>query len=80
MNYTLIDKTFLLKKTAPFRSLTLEMLLPIADKLAIAGFDRGDLIFDIGNEAHRMYFILEGSVQKEGTQCDKGDQEGQEQA
>src|SRR5689334_8994847 len=60
---TLIDKTFFLKKTPLFRTLTLEMLLPIADKLISVSFDRNDIIFDIGDEAHRMYFLVNGLIE-----------------
>lgn len=61
-NLSLINKVFLLKKTPLFSTLSLEMLLPIADKLVIADFDAGDEIFNIGEEAHRMYFIVQGEV------------------
>lgn len=60
---SLIDKAFLLKQTTPFRQLTLDLLLPIADKLAIASFDKNDEIFNWEEEAHRMYFVVEGSVE-----------------
>lgn len=60
---TLIEKTFLLKRTPLFRALTLEMLLPIADKLIQVSFDKGDIIFDVDDEAHRMYFLLQGTVE-----------------
>lgn len=60
--YTLIDKAFLIKKTALFEQLDLDLLLAIADKLTLAHFDKGDLIFNHNEEAHRMYFIVKGSV------------------
>lgn len=60
---SLIDKTFLLKRTPLFRTLTLEMLLPIADKLIQVSFDKNDIIFDKGDDAHRMYFIIQGVVE-----------------
>jgi CRP/FNR family cyclic AMP-dependent transcriptional regulator len=63
---SLIDKAFLLKKTAPFRGLTLDLLLPIADKLTVATFEKDDEIFNWGEDAHRMYFIVEGSVELSG--------------
>lgn len=61
-NYTLIDKAFLLKRTPLFEQLDLDLLLPIADKLTLAQFDAGDAIFSYNEEAHRMYFIVNGSV------------------
>jgi CRP/FNR family transcriptional regulator, cyclic AMP receptor protein len=60
---TLIDKAFLLKKTPLFVSLDLDLLLPIADKLGIVSFHAGDFIFSNLEEAHRMYFILNGKVE-----------------
>ncbi len=60
---SLIDKAFFLKRMPLFRSLTLEMLLPIADKLVLASFDKGDIIFDYDDEAHRMYFVVDGQVE-----------------
>ncbi|MFA6915820.1 MAG: cyclic nucleotide-binding domain-containing protein [Parachlamydiales bacterium] len=62
-NLTIIDKVFYLKRTPLFRMLTMEMLLPIADKLTEVSFDKNDTIFEINDEAHRMYFILNGKVQ-----------------
>lgn len=63
MKLSLIDQAFLLKKTPLFHSLTLDLLLPIADKLAIAAFDKGDEIFHCGEEAHRMYFVSDGKIE-----------------
>lgn len=60
--YTLIDKAFLLKRNPLFGQLDLDLLLPIADKLSLAHFDKDDLIFDLQEEAHRMYFIVKGTV------------------
>ncbi len=59
---TLIDKAFFLKRTPLFSSLDLNMLLPLADKLALAAFDPQDYLFVAGEEAHRMYFILKGEI------------------
>ncbi len=60
---TLIDKAFLLKRTAPFSALDLDLLLIVADKLGLVMFDPGDYIFVIEEEANRMYFIVQGEVQ-----------------
>ncbi len=59
----LIEKTFLLKKTPPFTSLELNLLLPIADKLVAAAFGKGETIFQCNETAHRMYLIAEGIVE-----------------
>lgn len=59
---TLIDKAFLLKRTTLFSSLDLDMLLTIADKLALAAFESNEYLFVAGEEAHRMYFIVNGEV------------------
>lgn len=63
---TLIDKAFLLKRTAPFSALDLDLLLTIADKLSLVVFDPGDYIFTIQEDANRMYFIIKGQVQIQG--------------
>lgn len=60
---TLIDKAFLLKRTAPFSALDLDLLLMIADKLGLVVFDPGDDIFVMEEEANRMYFVVKGQVQ-----------------
>ena len=67
---TLIDKAFLLKRTAPFKTLDLDLLLTIADKLALVVFDPGDEIFVINEEANRMYFIVKGVVEIYRTQTE----------
>lgn len=63
---SLIDKVFYLKRTPIFRMLTMEMLLPIADKLIEVSFDKHDTLFEVDDEAHRMYFIINGKVQISG--------------
>lgn len=63
---TLIDKAFLLKRTAPFSTLNLDLLLTIADKLGLVVFDPGDYIFFMKEEANRMYFIVKGQVHLQG--------------
>lgn len=65
---TLIDKAFLLKRTAPFSALDLDLLLTIADKLSLVLFVPGDYIFNVEEEANRMYFIVKGEVRIEGAQ------------
>ena len=64
-NLTLIDKAFLLKRTPPFSSLNLDLLLAIADKLVPLLFEDKDVIFDSGEEANRMYFIASGKIKVE---------------
>lgn len=61
-NFTLIDKAFLLKRTLPFSSLDLDLLVSIADKLLHVQFDEGEFIFDQGEQANRMYFIIKGQI------------------
>lgn len=60
---TLIDRAFFLKKTPLFGMLDLDLLLPIADKLQVVTFDAGTPVFKIDEEAYRMYFIAEGTVE-----------------
>ncbi len=59
----LIDKAFHLKKTVLFGSLDLDLLLPIADKLGIADFDIDDVIFNINEQANRMYLLVKGTIE-----------------
>ena len=60
--WSLIDKAFLLKRSTPFVSLDLDILLTFADKLTLVTFEEGEQIFPIEQEAHRMYFIGKGDV------------------
>lgn len=61
----LIDKAFLLKRTPLFATLDLDLILTCADKLGISTFESGDIIFEKGEEAHRMFFIAKGQVRIE---------------
>lgn len=65
---TLIDKAFLLKRTAPFSSLDLDLLLTIADKLTLLVYDAEEHIFFSSEEANRMYFIVRGGVEIRSTE------------
>jgi len=60
---TLIDKAFFLKNTHLFNKLNLEVLLSIADKLGAVAFEAGDVIFETGEQANLMYFIVTGTVE-----------------
>lgn len=60
---TLIDKAFVLKSSQLFSQLDLDLLLAIADKLSSFTCDAGDLIFEVGEQAHRIYFLVRGSVE-----------------
>lgn len=59
----LIEKAFILKRTTIFGSLDLDFLLAIADKLGLAFFGEGEMIFPCSQEGNRMYIIAKGSVQ-----------------
>lgn len=61
----LIDKAFLLKRTPLFSTLDLDLILTCADKLGISTFEPGEIIFEIGEEAHKMFFIAKGEVRIE---------------
>lgn len=60
---TLIDKAFFLKKTPLFGTLDLNLLLPIADQVGMMEFKPQELIFNIGDEGSRLYFIVKGIVE-----------------
>lgn len=57
-----IDVAFFLKKTPLFQDLSLQALLAIADCLQWMEVPDGKLIFNEGQQAHRMYFIYSGRV------------------
>ncbi|MBJ7449956.1 MAG: cyclic nucleotide-binding domain-containing protein [Parachlamydiales bacterium] len=63
MTFSLIDKAFILKKTRLFGELDLDLLLTIADKTGLAHYEKGQRIFEINEEAHRLYIIVEGIVE-----------------
>jgi hypothetical protein len=58
----LIDKAFLLKKTSLFGALDLDLLLSIADKMECVYFRPADTIFQLDQDAYRMYLIVSGQV------------------
>lgn len=60
---TLIDRAFLLKKTPLFSALDLDLVLAIADKWQVMSFDPDTTIFGINEEAYRLYFIVQGTVE-----------------
>lgn len=60
---TLIDRAFFLKRLPIFSTLDLDILLAIADKLHVVNFEAGEMIFGFNEDAHRMYFIVKGSVE-----------------
>ena len=60
---TLIDKAFMLKKTSLFGGLDLNLLLPIADKLGSLDFEPKEMVFHIGDEGSRIYFIVQGKIE-----------------
>lgn len=59
---SLIDKAFLLKRTPLFAMLDLDLLLSVSDKLGMANYDPQDVVFKANEEAHRMYFIVNGKI------------------
>jgi len=61
-HFNLIDKAFLLKKTPFFTSLELDLLLAIADKMETLHYRPLDKVFQLDQDAHRMYLIITGQV------------------
>jgi len=59
---TLIDKAFLLKKTEIFRSLDLDYLLTLAEKLQPITVEQKQKIITKGTEATRLFIIVSGTV------------------
>lgn len=66
-NLTLIDRAFFLKKMPLFSMLDLDILLAISDKLHIVTFEKGQTIFGIQEDAYRMYFLVKGCVEIQGS-------------
>lgn len=60
--FDLIEKAFLLKNTTIFKSLDLDALLSIAEKLELTTYPPQTKIFDIGEEALHLYLIIEGQI------------------
>lgn len=61
-NLNIIEKAFLLKKTRLFGNLDLDLLLTISDKMELVSFEANEKIFNIKQDANRMYLIVEGTV------------------
>lgn len=61
-NLNLIDKAFHLKKTPLFSTLDLDLLLSIADKMELIYFRPSDAVFQLEQEAYRMYLIISGHI------------------
>jgi CRP-like cAMP-binding protein len=61
-NLSLIDKAFILKKTALFKELDLDLLLTIADKMNTLYFECNDVVFPFQQEATKMYIVAEGII------------------
>ena len=60
---TLLEKSLLLKKTAIFKNLDLDLLLPISDKMHLITVEEKEHIFHQNQDAHLMYLIVEGVVE-----------------
>ncbi len=60
---SLIEKAFLLKKTKLFGELSLDLLMAISERMPAIELDAGEIIFQKEQNAHRMYLIVEGSVE-----------------
>jgi CRP-like cAMP-binding protein len=60
---SLIEKAFFLKKVKIFTDLDLDLLLAVAEKLHFDEYDQNERVFALNQAAHRMYLIVQGSVQ-----------------
>jgi CRP-like cAMP-binding protein len=58
----LIEKSLFLKKTRLLEKLDFDILLALSDKLEELRVNEGEHLFNIGDEATGIYFIIEGSV------------------
>ncbi|MBN2479228.1 MAG: cyclic nucleotide-binding domain-containing protein [Parachlamydiales bacterium] len=60
--FSLIEKAFFLKNIDIFNDLDLDHLIAIADKFHQDRFASNEIVFEIEQKAHRMYFIKEGCI------------------
>lgn len=58
----LIEKAFILKKTALFSGIDLDLLLSLADKATLGNFEAQELIFGARQEGSRLYVVAEGRI------------------
>ena len=58
----LIERAFLMKKTAIFSDLDLDLIIAIADKVYQDLYKQGEQVFEKGQKAHRLYLIAKGEV------------------
>lgn len=58
----LIEKSLFLKKTRLLEKLDFDILLGLSDKLEELKVNEGEHLFNSGDEATGIYFIIEGSV------------------
>lgn len=78
---TLIEKAFILKKTSMFKTLDLDLLLPIADRLIPQKVAAGEVIFDVNDQGYSLYIVADGVVEINGNNLialNKGDVFGDE--
>jgi CRP-like cAMP-binding protein len=61
--FSLIEKTFFLKKIRLFAELDFELLLSIAEKMHDDDYDANEKVFTAGQVANRIYFIAHGTVE-----------------
>ncbi len=60
-----LDTALFLKRQTLLADLSLDLLLAIAEKAHSLEIKEGDVLFQPDQEAHKMYFILEGGVRVE---------------
>lgn len=80
---TLIEKAFLLKKTSMFKTLDLDLLLPIADRLSPQKIAANEVIFGLNEQGYSLYIIADGiiEIKREGkpiVRLEKGEVFGDE--
>lgn len=63
MTLSMVEKAFLLKKTDLFSGTDLDLLLAVAENLAILSCEKGSSVFKNGQKARRLYFLIEGCVE-----------------
>ncbi|MBI5346895.1 MAG: cyclic nucleotide-binding domain-containing protein [Chlamydiae bacterium] len=59
---SLIEKAFFLKKISLFNVLDLDLLIAIAEKMHQDEYPSNEKVFEKGQLANRMYFIIDGEI------------------
>jgi len=63
---SLIEKALFLKKCELFQELDLDIILAIAEKTEFREFHDREVVFQEGQEAHRLFIVVSGAISADG--------------